>query len=408
MKIILNAQGTQGDVRPMLALGLTLHRAGHEIQFCAPINFTQLVSRHGLTFNPVGDDTQKFLNQTKKQIGHSINIAKELALSIQVQLTDQFKQLIKLVEGTDLFVGGGLDYAGRSVAEYAGIPYRLVCHAPQFFKSGYHAPLSVNTQKMPYWMNRFCWWGNEIIGEQILGLGRICNANRVQLGLGKVQHMNDYMMENSIISAHPILAPMPPDIRAKYFQTGYWYLDEEQELEDEFVRFIEADSLPVYIGFGSSPDSYPAKTAMVLQELIESRRYRLVISKGWAKLGVKAIDQNTFLIDDVPHDKLFKRMATVVHHGGSGTTHAAASAGVSQVIIPHVFDQYYWGERVSCLKIGPRPIARSRLSSQSLLRAIDEGVRSQEIRDNVFKVQQAVLCKNGLKEALDYLETVTN
>jgi vancomycin aglycone glucosyltransferase len=313
MKIILNAQGTQGDVRPILALGLTLHRAGHEIQFCAPINFTQLVSRHGLTFNPVGDDTQKFLEQTKKQIGNPLKIAKELVLSIQVQLGGQFRQLIKLVEGADLFVGGGLDYAGRSVAEYAGIPYRFVCHAPQFFKSEYHTPLSVAAQKLPNWMNRFCWWGNEVVGEQILGLGRICNANRVQLGLGKVQHINDYMMENSIIAAHPILAPMPPDIRANYFQTGYWYLDEEQELGDELIRFIEADSPPVYIGFGSSPDSYPAKTAIILQELIESRRYRLVISKGWAKLGIKAIDRYTFLIDDVPHNKLFKRMASVVH-----------------------------------------------------------------------------------------------
>ena len=101
-------------------------------------------------------------------------------------------------------------------------------------------------------------------------------------------------------------------------------------------------------------------------------------------------------------------MASVVHHGGSGTTHTAARAGVSQVIIPHAFDQYYWGERVSCLKIGPHPIPRNRLSSRDLLKAIDEGVTSQEIQDNVLKVQEAILCKNGLKEALDYLETITN
>jgi UDP:flavonoid glycosyltransferase YjiC (YdhE family) len=408
MKIILNAQGTQGDIRPLLALGLTLQKAGHEIRLCAPVNFSRWVSQYGLTFSPVGDDTQKFLENTKKQIKHPLNIAKAMALSIQSQLASQFENLVKLAKGVDLFIGGGLDYAGRSVAEYAGIPYRFVCHTPQFFRSGYHAPLSMAVQKMPPWLNRFCWWGNELVGEQILGLRKACNENRSRLGLNKIQHLADYMTENAIIAAHPSLAPMPPDIRANYFQTGYWHLEEEQELGDELIRFIEAGAPPVFIGFGSSPDPRPEKTAEILQELIDSRRYRFIISKGWAKLGIKDIDQRTFLVDYVPHDKLFVKMAAIVHHGGSGTTHTAALNGAPQVIIPHVFDQYYWGERVARLKIGPQPLIRERLSSRKLLDAIDDAVTSQEIQENVLKIQEIVSRRNGLKEAQVYIEAISN
>jgi vancomycin aglycone glucosyltransferase len=57
-------------------------------------------------------------------------------------------------------------------------------------------------------------------------------------------------------------------------------------------------------------------------------------------------------VDDVNHDALFKRVAAVVHHGGAGTTAAAARAGVPQLITPMFSDQFYWSRRVVELGIG--------------------------------------------------------
>lgn len=42
----------------------------------------------------------------------------------------------------------------------------------------------------------------------------------------------------------------------------------------------------------------------------------------------------------------------VVHHGGAGTTHAAALSGAPQVLIPQHYDQHYWAGRVQQLGIG--------------------------------------------------------
>jgi vancomycin aglycone glucosyltransferase len=41
-----------------------------------------------------------------------------------------------------------------------------------------------------------------------------------------------------------------------------------------------------------------------------------------------------------------------VHHGGAGTTTAAARAGAPQVIVPQAADQPYWASRVAGLGIG--------------------------------------------------------
>ena len=74
---------------------------------------------------------------------------------------------------------------------------------------------------------------------------------------------------------------------------------------------------------------------------------------------------------DLPdHAALFPRVAAVVHHGGAGTTTIAARAGVPQLIVPHLLDQYYWAERVRALGLGPPPLPRRRLDAASLAAAL--------------------------------------
>ena len=70
---------------------------------------------------------------------------------------------------------------------------------------------------------------------------------------------------------------------------------------------------------------------------------RLVLQPGWADLGHNAQPPDwCHVIDAAPHPALFPRMAAVVHHGGAGTTTSAARAGVPQLVVPHLVDQFYW------------------------------------------------------------------
>jgi len=71
---------------------------------------------------------------------------------------------------------------------------------------------------------------------------------------------------------------------------------------------------------------------------------------------------------------LFPRVAAVVHHGGAGTTQAAAVAGVRQLLVPHLVDQFFWARRVHALGLGPRAIRRGRLSARRLAAALRDCV----------------------------------
>ncbi|WP_366512959.1 nucleotide disphospho-sugar-binding domain-containing protein, partial [Mesorhizobium sp.] len=85
---------------------------------------------------------------------------------------------------------------------------------------------------------------------------------------------------------------------------------------------------------------------------------------GWAGLDLVDDRDDCFAIGEVNQQALFGRVAAVVHHGGAGTTVAAARAGAPQLIVPQIGDQPYWARRAAELGIGaahdgPMPTGQS-------------------------------------------------
>ena len=73
MKVNVLAAGSRGDVQPMVALGVGLTRAGHEVTICAVDDFEDLVTGHGLRFVPAGLRIEEL-----RLLEHSIDFARWL------------------------------------------------------------------------------------------------------------------------------------------------------------------------------------------------------------------------------------------------------------------------------------------------------------------------------------------
>ena len=102
--------------------------------------------------------------------------------------------------------------------------------------------------------------------------------------------------------------------------------------------------------------------ARLLDALIEAMAgRRALFNPGWSGIDPKALPDNFLVIGDTPHDWLFPRTAAVIHHGGSGTSHSAARAGVPSIVTPFAGDQFFWAERLrlagvaSALSMGDGP-----------------------------------------------------
>jgi vancomycin aglycone glucosyltransferase len=112
-------------------------------------------------------------------------------------------------------------------------------------------------------------------------------------------------------------------------------------------------------------------TARALVQAARALGRRVVLSRGWGDLRPTDAGDHCISIGDVDHARLFPRVAAVVHHGGAGTTTAAALAGRPQVVVPHMYDQFYWAERVRSHGIGVRGPRASRLTAAKVTRALE-------------------------------------
>jgi len=59
------------------------------------------------------------------------------------------------------------------------------------------------------------------------------------------------------------------------------------------------------------------------------------------------------LLRPAPLEALLPRCVLALHHGGAGTTQACAAAGVPQLILPFMFDQFDWAERAQHSAVSP-------------------------------------------------------
>jgi len=134
---------------------------------------------------------------------------------------------------------------------------------------------------------------------------------------------------------------------------------------------------------------------------------RAVIAAGWAGLDGHIVETADVLtLDSAPHSLIFPRVAAAVHHGGAGTTTAAARAGVPQVLLPHILDQYYWAHRVEVLRLGPPAISVERVTVEALVDRISRAVNDPTIREEVNRLAPAVAARNGVIAAVEHLEAL--
>jgi vancomycin aglycone glucosyltransferase len=177
-------------------------------------------------------------------------------------------------------------------------------------------------------------------------------------------------------------------------QIGYLADFDTPPLPEKLDAFLASGPPPVYFGFGSMTDARPGETTGTLLEAARRAGFRALISQGWAGLADGPLPSEAMSVGPVSHARLFPRVAAVVHHGGAGTTTAAARAGVPQLVVPHLVDQYYWQERVLALGLGPRAPRRRKLQVESLAAALSA------CRDNEVLVDRASEIGRRMREAL--------
>lgn len=400
MKIVLVTVGSRGDVQPMLALSLALKERGHEVLLAGPPERARWAAALACPYVPLGRDVMAFIEGGRSTRSPAAGAAFHRFL--QGEIRHQFRVLPGLIAGAGLAVGASLCFSLASVAEAMKIPYRFIAFTPQLLPSGYHPCPVFKTQHLPAFLNRVGWWW--AVAMDRFSTARLINQHRRELGLKPVTAShNSYLGDKVIVASDLALAGIPPDVTRNAVQTGYMHLRQPVPDLPALEDFLGEGPPPIYAGFGSMP---PVDQARIMPLVLEAARMagrRVVIDKPREASSMPVSGRDVFLIHQYPHEVLFHRMAAVVHHGGAGTTATAAKSGVPQIIVPHILDQYYWGDRVYRAGIGSRAIHHSRLTVRRLAREINLCVNNASMKQKALAVRETILRQDAIRMTIKEL-----
>ena len=357
MRVLLSTIGSRGDVQPLVALASELKALGHDVLLCVPPDFREWIEGLGIPVTPIGPE----LRSTGKARSSGFSITPEQRRQmLEATVAAQFDTIASAARGCDLMVGAtALQVAAPSVAESMGIPYVFAAYCPAVLPSRHHAPpvlamlgdvpAAVMTEYSELWVRDAQRWNDTWLP--------LINARRESTGLAAVADMRSYVhTDRPWLACDPTLGPWPDPDDDTVVQTGAWILPDERSLAPEIEAFLVAGAPPVYFGFGSM--SAPPDLGRVMIGAARALGRRAIISRGWTELALVDDKPDCIAIGEVNQQALFPRVAAVVHHGGAGTTHAAARAGAPQVVIPQHYDQHYWAQRAQELGIGAAHASR--------------------------------------------------
>jgi len=201
----------------------------------------------------------------------------------------------------------------------------------------------------------------------------------------------------------PLVVPRPPDWGRHIEITGYWFLDTPGSWEPPpmLASFLSAGPPPVYVGFGSMISRDAERITDIVVQALRRTKQRGLLATGWGGLSQADLPEDVLLVESVPHDRIFHKVAAVVHHGGAGTTSAALRSGVPSVIVPFFFDQPFWGQRVLELGVGPPPVPYRRLSAERLADAIEAAVNDGRMRAQAAALGARIRAEDGVARAVE-------
>ncbi len=378
LRVVLATVGSRGDVQPMLALAQALRERGHVPVVAAPVNFENWVLSMGFAFAPLGADMQAYLAAHPEILsGNPLRNGSQSLAFFKTQVPLQAPQLLAACRGANAMLYAGLSvFFAPSVAQALQIPAMQVQFTTCLLPGDTYPPPAYPWHGLPRWLNRVL-WRLHLRGGNWFMLPTL-NAMRAALSPAQALPLLTDAWQNVLYSNPLVIAAdaqlLPPQAawqdRCAY--ATFLFMDDPRALDADLQAWLVAGEPPIYIGFGSMSGAATIRLEALLKSALADMGRRVLIGAGWAGLAAQAdLPAGWRLVDDAPHALLFARVAVVVHHGGSGTTAQALRAGVPQVVLPLILDQFHHAHRLHLCALTPPPVPLEKVTATQLRTLVD-------------------------------------
>jgi len=399
VRMMLLTAGTRGDVEPFAALARAAAARGHDVRLAVPDDTGASLSgvdAVGLDSGSRGliPDTGVAPWRLVRQVGGTIRPALRRLLAAAARETAAFSP--------DLVVHHPLILSAPMAADALGVPRVLVELAPVATASA--AFPAAGGPTATYDLGRFnrATYAVPRIAARLLA-GDPPRPTRHAGGRARTRS------RATLMAASPQLLPRPADWPQRVHLTGMWSEPAHGAaavvpVDAELAAFVR-DGAHLVATFGSMTTGDARARAHAVIAGARERGLRTLLLTGWGGLDPSdALDDTDVLARRAaPLDVVLRGAAVAVHHGGAGTSHAVARAGVPSVVVPVTADQPFWAERVHRAGIAAEPVPPRRLSPRVLEVSLGEALTRAS---RAAEVGALIRREDGLGVALDVLESL--
>ena len=397
MRLLILTYGTEGDTRPLVALGHALNRRGHDIHLLGDARTLGAAEELGLASSPLSGDIRQLFADWRTE--GPKGTAKALVRLGNANTPAWMAETLAAAEGCDAILTSGLaGFIGLSVAERLGIPAIGAGMIPLTPSREFPSPF-LPAGLVPRWLNH----ASLRLTNQLFWLAFRKSLNEARRTVLDLPPCRELSTEHPMLyGISPTILPQPADWPAHATLCGQWQTPATDFTPSlELAGFLRSGPPPIYIGFGSMAGIDWTEMARALVAALAGRR--ALLNPGWSEMDRLELPENILRIGAVPHRWLFPQTSAVIHHGGSGTSHSATQAGKPSIVIPFAGDQGFWAERLHRLGIAPPALDAARLDAGALARAIGF-VEQPETRRRAAELGERMEREDGLGRAADQIE----
>jgi sterol 3beta-glucosyltransferase len=409
VRVVAVTYGTEGDTRPIAALCRALLDAGHEALLFADRSALGSAHALGVPAQALAGDIKAALHSTEglsklvRRGSRFTDTARALAELANDNTEEWMRDIAAAGKECDAIILSGLAaFAGLSVAEYLGVRAIGAGLIPITPTREFPSPF-LRPGLLPRWLN---YRSHTFVNATLWRAFRTAtNAARTRV-CGLPPRKAVWTDHPILYGISPNLLPRPADWPSHAHLCGQWLPQAGAWSPPPALEsFLAAGERPIYVGFGSMAGFDQQGLLAEVVAAVAGRR--ALFYPGWSGVEASTLPPNFFVVGDTPHSWLFPRMSAVMHHGGSGTTHSAARAGVPSVVVPFAADQFFWADRLRRLGVAAEPVRAGRIRASALARGI-AFAESPGARSNAAALGARMATESGVANALSVIEALTS
>jgi UDP:flavonoid glycosyltransferase YjiC (YdhE family) len=390
MNVVLFTSGSAGDILPFVRVGAALAARDHAVTLVSHARYERLAAGAGLRYEPFDTDRQygDYLRHASL-LNTPGGIARFLLEHSLPRAPAALERLTAVLDSNSLLLTcPTFDTAARIAAELHGLDPLWLFIAPVQI-SAWPQRSAVRTAMV-----------SRVLGDTI-------ESVRASAGLAPITDWDAWLRySDQSIGQWPDWFASPDADWLPGVEPVGFLIDhpaERSELPEDVAAFIAAQTqAPLLVTGGTGRYLGEDFYAHALGAAAQLNLPAIVVTRDRDCLP-EALPERSLVLDHLPFGVVMPHCSTVIHHGGLGTTGAAAAAGVPQLILAFGADRPDNGERITACGIG-ESILLPQCSVPAVVDALQRLTSSERLKERCRKASAKILAQDGASLAADLAE----